>query len=54
MNFSQYLALAFEIYSVVSASLAAIKAGQAVSTPPVNTYLEGKHVAIVVNISPLA
>lgn len=54
MNFSQILALAFEIYSVVSGAMAQIKAGQPVVTPAIDTYLEGKHVAIVVNINPIA
>ena len=50
----KYLGVIAAILPVFAGAAAAVAAGQPVTTPPVNTYLEGKHVAISLTISPLS
>lgn len=53
MNFFKYFGLFVEAATALEAIKAAIDAGQAASTPSFNTYIDGKHVAVTVSVTPL-
>jgi len=53
-NFFTAVSIALAFVGQIGAALAAIKAHQAVSIPPFNTYIEGAHVSIgPIPINPL-
>ena len=54
-SFNPFLLLgpAIEIATAIAGDLTAIQGGQPVSTPPIRTYIAGKHVEIAVSVNPL-
>lgn len=57
MNFAlifKYLGLLLTIATAIEALAQQVAAGQPASTPPLSTYLEGKHGTITVVWSPIA
>lgn len=52
-NVFQFLGPAIEIAMALGQAASGIQSGQPVTSPPIRTYIAGKHVELTVNINPL-
>lgn len=54
MNFFEILSVGATILNALSGALGQLAAGQAVTAPPIRTYIGGKHVELDITVKPVA